>query len=156
MNQRSPITALIFSMLIPFYILYWLYQMSQVFRARGANPPSLKLLVVPVLIYFVAIFGLMIPVLATSAGSTVRTTLGALSLFIVFGVVIAMIVCSILYYYRFSEAAETVTSGKVSKILSFVLFMVFAPATAFIIQEAVNQLPEDTKNNSSASSPLAS
>lgn len=137
MKQRSPIAATLLSLFIPIYILYWFYVTADDMRRRGGKPPKLLLLFAPI----IGLIVLMIIVSAIGNTQNQSSRLGINLVALVFGVlcVAAVIIFPFLYYYRFSEAAEVVTSKKVTKGIAFILFLFVSPAAVYIIQEALNE-----------------
>jgi uncharacterized membrane-anchored protein len=134
MKQRSPLAATLLSLFIPFYALYWLIVTAKDMKQRGGTPPPLWMLFAPLL--FILPFFVIALTTAKSSG-TAKSTSPVLPL-IGFLFVAVGIVLSFMYYYKFSQTAEHVTSGKVSKMVAFLLFVFVSPAAVYIIQDALN------------------
>jgi hypothetical protein len=134
MKNRDPLTATLLSLFVPFYILYWLVQTGKTLTDRGAQVPSPLLLFSP----FFALLAFMIGIgFGTASGGDE----GGLLMAVMFAVVLPLaIILTLVYYYKFSVAAEQATKGALSKVLLFILFWFVSPAAVFLIQEKLNSL----------------
>lgn len=136
MQPRNPITQTVLTALVPLYLVYWLYVVSQDIRRRGVAAPSLWLLLSPYLGFTAAILLLLIAS-ALSANQTtevlrvVSVTAGLVGLVSV----IALIVCSLWYFIRFGQAAAQLTKNEVPTWLSVLLFLLLPPVLVYILEE---------------------
>jgi hypothetical protein len=137
MKQRSALAATLLSLFIPFYILYWLYDTGRHMAAKGVKVPSIYLLLAPLLMLipiWVVIFSATAGGIDESSGSPIMA---------IFPVaLLAAVVLSFYYYYKFSEAAEQATNKALTKGLLFILFMFVSPAAVFLIQDKLNSQGE--------------
>lgn len=141
MKKRSPVVAAILSFIIPFYTLYWFYVTSKDMKGRGAKVPSLALLFGPYLGLIILLFLQLLTVGASGSGKRALNIIGLmLGMVCVLGLIIGIII----YFLRFSGAAEQVTNKKVSKFLAFILLFLIAPVGVFVIQEGLNSSVDTT------------
>jgi len=142
MKQRSPVAAALLSFFIPFYILYWLYVVTEDMKRRSIKVPNFLLLIGPTL----GLFVVAIVSMAGRAGQASEGTQAATNI-VVFLLSIIMVplimILPLVYYYKFCKAAETATSGQVSGGLTFILMVVLAPVAVYLIQEKLNLVTED-------------
>lgn len=154
MKKRAPLAATLLTLFIPFYQIYWFYVTAKDMQSRGAKVPSNNLLFAP---YALMVLMLIMLFAGSAAAASTEASGGtatgfALGLFLLFPLLVGLI----LYYeYKFSEAAEHVTNGKVSKVIGFVLFLFVGPAAVYIIQDALNE-NANTKSPASAAAPKVS
>lgn len=144
MKQRNPLAATLLSALIPFYTLYWLYVTGKIMQSKGAKVPSFVLLYGPILLLFALVFISMFT--ATTSGSAKQTGNIVVLLLTMVGV-LGVVICSILYFWRFSDAAGQSSQGKVDKLVAFILFMIISPVAVYIIQDALNNTTTSTQTS---------
>lgn len=144
MKQRSPVVALILSLLVPFYIFYWLYDIARWMRQRGVRDvPSLVPMLVTLIVYLVLFIGLMMTVFISGDKAGSHATGAFLAVFIVAFVLVPIFwVLTVLYYYNFSKAVTTVVSLEMSPGLLTLIFVLIAAVPVYLIQEKLNQLPD--------------
>lgn len=152
MKQRDPLVATLLSLFVPFYLLYWLYATAKDMRQRGGNPPSLWRLFAPLL----GLVGIVVVSLVTTSSSGSHGALNIISILAGLVFVALSFVLPIMYYYRFSATAETLTAGKVSKIVGFLLFLFVAPAAVYIIQDKLNETSGNLPSAAAPTDPVGS
>ncbi len=149
MKQRSPIVAALLSIFMPF-LLYWLYVTAKAMERRGSKVPSLFLVFAPFFgVLAVVLVLVVLAALGITATDSTKNIIKIVSLLVGAVLLTAAVVCPLVYFYKFSAAAEQVTSGKINKIVGSVLFFLISPASVYIIQDALNNL-----NDSPSPSPL--
>lgn len=135
MKQPSPIIQTLLVMFIPFYAIYWLYKTSLTMRSRGGNPPSLWMLFGPILL----LIGLVIlSVVGRVVSGGVEDVANVLTVTLGFVALLSAVVLSLMYYYKFSNTAETVTGGKHGTLVIFIFFLVLSPVSVYLIQDGLN------------------
>jgi hypothetical protein len=148
MKKRSiPAVILLSLITIGIYSLYWLIATRRELITRGGKIPSIYLLFSPfILLLGVAILQLIaLLVLSTHmSADTISTPTGSglfEALTIGLGVLIAITAIPITIYwiYRYCQAAEAVTKGRVSAGLSFTICIILNMAGLGFVWQAVLQ-----------------
>lgn len=141
MNQRSPIAALILSLLVPLYVFYWLYDVAKWMRRIGVDKvPFLVPVLTAMAAYLTLFVGLMLAGLLRGESSGSNTVF--LVLFAVAAVLVPVVwVLNVLYYYKFSKAISTVVHVDMGPGLLTLIFVLIAAVPVYLIQEKLNQLP---------------
>lgn len=148
MKQRSPLTATLLSLFVPFYVLYWFYVTAQDLNRRGAKTPAFELLYVPVLG-----FSIVMLVAAILRGDGFEGAAAVVFLLLILVSFVAIVVCPLVYYYKFSEAVEQVTNRELTKGLLFVLFWFVGPAGVYLTQDKLNILANAGANTAQPAPP---
>ena len=148
MKQRNPITTLLLSLFVPFYVYYWWYDTAKMMRQRGVNEvPNFAPLVIAIVVYMAAVIG----VITSSIASVIHTEPGAeIHIPPIFGLLylfmLALWIVQAIYCYRFSKAANTLVNIGISPGLTTAIFIFIAPVAIYLIQEKLNALPTQPSN----------
>ncbi len=165
MKKRNLFWVVILSILfVTPYVLYWLYVTGKEMNEKGFDAPPFKWLVYGFIGFFLGgIIGGAGAEMAKAMGENMRGIINVVVLLSAIVGGLAGLYFGLLYYYRFSVAAEKITNKSLNSILLFVLFLLISPAAVILIQYKLNHLevndtnteiPVSTLNASETATPL--
>ncbi len=155
MKQRNPLAvALLPLVTFGLYGLYWLITTSNELKERGNEIKPIWWLFLPVSIVGIAFLSLVISV------GTDSTALRLISMLLTIGGYIAAIVIGVYWQYIYAKAVDNVTGGKMSTVVTLLLFFFLGSIGQAIVQDSFNKLgegavPAAAPAETPASSPVA-
>jgi hypothetical protein len=126
MKKRNPVTVLLLSFItLGIYYLYRLYVTRQEMVKKGAKiPPFWIIFFSPVLLLFVAFSQILVHFIFQADSSFIKIV-NVIS--VLFGIVALIGIPLLIYFlYKFCGGVEKITKGRMSRVMSFLLFIVLA------------------------------
>lgn len=156
MKQREPVTSLLLSLFVPFYLQYWLYVTANEFRSTqkaDTMPKGITLLLPTIAIFVFWPISLLTSFALVGTLSTTNKP-SALGLILSLGVslvIYALIGLHLYFVYHFCKAINQVVNVGLSPGILTLLFAVFSPIVVYLVQEKLNHLPPSNAQNPIAS-----
>lgn len=134
---RDPIVQALLCFFVPFYFIFWLYTFGKDLQQRTqVKVPSIWMLFGPVIIALVLFIGAFVSLIAfESKGSSV---LAMVAIIIISWLV--SIIAQVIYYWKFSIAAESVIGPDPDKLLVFIMFWLLSVVSVYLLEEALNKV----------------